>query len=75
MGKTWGFSINETERMELEKIVLDNDQVGALEFLRSVIYRKVKEIEKPGSCFHDVNKPVQNVERPISKHKQLGDFD
>lgn len=74
LGRTWGFSINETERMELERIVVDEDREGALDFLRKIIYQKVKETEKPGSCFHDVNKPLERIERPVRKHKELGDF-
>ncbi len=70
--KTWGFSIGEKERMDLERIVMDRDADGALAFLQQVIYPKVKEIEKPGSCFHEASKPVQHLERSVDKHKKLG---
>ena len=72
MSRTWAVSFGETERMDLERIVMDSDSDSALEFLRKVIYPKVKEAEKPGSCFHDVSKPVDDVGRPIEKHKDLG---
>lgn len=75
MAKTWGISFGETERMELERIVLDEDAAAALEFVRGVIYAKVRESEKPGSCFHDVAKPVEDVGRPVDRHKKLGSFD
>jgi len=74
VAKTWGLSIGEAERMELERIVMDGDSEGALQFLHEVIYPKVKESEKPGSCFHDASKPVEQLERPVDKHKKLGDF-
>ncbi len=74
MAKTWGLSFGEKERMELERIMMDEDNDGALAFLREVIYPKVKESEKPGSCFHDTTKPVEKLERPVDKHKKLGDF-
>ena len=72
--KTWGLSFGEKERMELERIVMDKDRDSALAFLEEVIYPKVKESEKPGSCFHDVEKPVEKLDRPVSEHKKLGDF-
>ncbi|NPV58803.1 MAG: hypothetical protein HPY75_03955 [Actinobacteria bacterium] len=72
--KTWGLSIGEAERMELERVVMDKDAEAALAFLQKVIYPKVKESEKPGSCFHDASKPVQQLERPVDRHKKLGDF-
>jgi hypothetical protein len=72
MSRTWAVSFGETERMDLERIVMDSDPDSALEFLKKVIYPKVKEAEKPGSCFHDVSKPVDDVGRPIEKHKDLG---
>ncbi len=71
--KTWGLSFGENERMALERIVVDGDQEAALAFLQKVIYPKVKESEKPGSCFHDTAKPVERLERPVSEHKKLGD--
>ncbi len=74
MGKTWGFSINEKERMELERIITDEDLESAFDFLKRVLYQKIKEMEKPGSCFHDIKKPVQEIARPVRKHKELGDF-
>ena len=74
MAKTWGLSFGETERMELERIVMDKDSDSALAFVREVIYPKVKESEKPGSCFHDIAKPVEQLERPVDKHKKMGDF-
>jgi hypothetical protein len=72
--RTWGLSIGQTERMELERIVMDEDAEAALAFLNEVIYPKVKESEKPGSCFHDTSKPVEQLERPVGMHKRLGDF-
>jgi hypothetical protein len=74
MTKTWGLSIGENERMELERIVVDRDPDAAMAFLQNVIYPKIKESEKPGSCFHDTAKPVDQLERPVSDHKKLGDF-
>ncbi len=70
--KSWGLSIGENERMELERIVLDKDEQSALVFLQKVIYPKVKESEKPGSCFHETSNPVEQLERPVSEHKKLG---
>lgn len=72
--KTWGLSIGEAERMELERVVMDKDAEAALAFLQKVIHPKVKESEKPGSCFHDASKPVEQLERPVDRHKKLGDF-
>ena len=69
---TWAVSFGENERMELERIMLDSDPEAALEFLDKVIYPKVKESEKPGSCFHDTSKPVEHLDRPVDKHKKLG---
>jgi hypothetical protein len=70
--KTWGLSFGESERMDLERIVMDKDAQSALVFLQEVIYPKVKESEKPGSCFHETSKPVEQLERPVSDHKKLG---
>lgn len=75
MARTWGISFGESERMELERIVVDEDERAALDFVRKVIYAKVRESEKPGSCFHDVSKPVEDVGRPVDRHKKLGSFD
>ena len=72
MAKTWGLSFGETERMELERVVIDKDADAALEFLQEVIYPKVKESEKPGSCFHDTSKPVEQLDRPVDTHKKMG---
>jgi hypothetical protein len=72
--RTWGVSFGEKERMELERIILDRDREAALAFLQDVIYAKVKESEKPGSCFHDTGKPVEKLDRPVDKHKKLGNF-
>lgn len=72
--RTWGVSFGEKERMELERIIMDGDRDAALAFLQDVIYAKVKESEKPGSCFHDTGKPVDRLERPVDKHKKLGGF-
>lgn len=72
--RTWGISFGERERMELERIVMDRDREAALAFLEEVIYPRVKESEKPGSCFHDTSKPVGRLERPVELHKKLGDF-
>lgn len=74
MAKTWAVSFGESERMELERIMLDEDQQAAMAFLRDVIYPKVRDSEKPGSCFHDVAKPVEGLDRPVDRHKKLGDF-
>jgi hypothetical protein len=70
--KTWGLSFGENERMDLERIVMDKDAESALAFLQEVIYPKIKESEKPGSCFHETSKPVNQLERPVSEHKKLG---
>lgn len=75
MARTWGLSIDEAERMELERIVLDEDSEAALDFVNKVVYPKIKESEKPGACFHDVDKPIDDVGRPIDRHKKLGTFD
>ncbi len=75
MARTWGLSIDEKERMDLERVLMDEDPEGALEFLKLAIYPKIKESEKPGSCFHDVNKTVDDLPRPVSKHKKIGSFD
>lgn len=72
MARLWGLSFGESERMELERIVIDKDAASALAFLEKVIYPKVKESEKPGSCFHDTGKTVEKLDRPVSKHKKLG---
>jgi hypothetical protein len=72
VSRTWAVSFGETERMDLERIIMDSDPGSALEFLKEVVYPKVKEAEKPGSCFHDIAKPVDNVGRPINRHKDLG---
>jgi hypothetical protein len=75
MARTWAVSFGEAERMELERVMMDEDTEAALGFIRNVIYPKVKEAEKPGSCFHDVDKPVDEVGREVSRHKRLGTFD
>lgn len=75
MPRTWGVSFGETERMELERIVMDSDEASALKFVKGVIYPKVRESEKPGSCFHDVEKTVEEVDRPIKKHTSMGSGD
>ncbi len=72
MAKTWAVSFGEKERMELERVIMDEDPASAMEFLKTVIYPKVKEAEKPGSCFHDVAKPVEELDRPVDRHKKLG---
>ncbi|OFW58557.1 MAG: hypothetical protein A2W01_11025 [Candidatus Solincola sediminis] len=72
MARSWGLSIGESERIDLERIVMDKDQEAALVFLKDVIYPKIKEAEKPGSCFHETSKPVEQLERPVSRHKKLG---
>ncbi len=72
--KSWGLSIGEAERMELERVVMDADAEAALAFLQKVIYPRIKESEKPGSCFHDTSKPVEQLGRPVDKHKKWGDF-
>jgi hypothetical protein len=72
MARTWGLSFGEKERLELERIIMDRDTASALVFLQEVIYPKVKESEKPGSCFHDTSKVVDQLERPVDKHKKLG---
>lgn len=72
MARTWGLSFGENERMELERIIMDKDHESALVFLQEVIYPKIKESEKPGSCFHETSKPVEKLERPVSKHKKMG---
>jgi hypothetical protein len=75
MERVWAVSFGENERMELERVIMDDDAEAALVFVKTVIYPKVKEAEKPGSCFHDVAKPVDEVGRQVSRHKRLGTFD
>lgn len=75
MGRVWAVSFGESERMELERVMMDDDQAAALDFVKKVIYPRVKDAEKPGSCFHDVEKPVDEVGRQVSRHKRLGTFD
>lgn len=75
VARTWAVSFGEKERMELERIMMDEYPDSALRFISEVIYPKVKEAEKPGACFHDVDKPVSDLKRPVSRHKKLGDFD
>ena len=72
VAKTWAVSFGEKERLELERIIMDEDIDSAMEFLNTVIYTKVKEAEKTGSCYHDVDKTVDGVERPVDRHKKLG---
>jgi hypothetical protein len=72
MVSTWAVSFGENERMELERIVVDEDREAALRFLLEVVYPSIKESEKSGSCFHDVDKPVDGLERPVKRHKNLG---
>jgi hypothetical protein len=74
LAKVWAVSFGESERMELERVMMDEDPEAAMAFLRDVIYPKVKESEKPGSCFHDVAKPVGELGRPVDRHKKMGDF-
>lgn len=75
MARRWGVSLDERERMELERIVVDSDAQAALEFVRDVVHAKVRDSEKPGSCFHDVEKPVGGVARAVDRHKKLGSCD
>jgi hypothetical protein len=74
VARTWAVSFGEKDRMDLERIMMDEDPDSALRFVSEVIYPKVKEAEKPGACFHDVDKPVSDLKRPVSRHKKLGDF-
>jgi hypothetical protein len=74
MARTWAVSFGEKQRMELERVIIDGDAAAALDFLREVIYQQVKESEKPGSCFHDTAKPVENLDRTVDRHKKLGSF-
>lgn len=75
MGRVWAVTFGESERMELERIMMDDDEGVALDFIRRVIYPQVKEAEKPGACFQDVDKPVDELGREVSRHKRLGTFD
>lgn len=75
MSRVWAVSLGEKERIELERVVMDDDRDGALDFLKNVVYAAVKDIEKPQSCYHKVEKPVEDLGRPIKKHKNLGSFD
>jgi len=75
MARVWAISFGESERMALERIMMDEDPELAMDFVRDVVYRQVKEIEKPGACFHDVDKPVDGVGREVNRHKRLGTFD
>lgn len=74
MARTWAISIGEPERMDLERIMLDEDPESALAFLREVVYPQVKESEKARGCFHDPSKPVDSVSRSVDRHKKLGSF-
>ena len=74
MAKSWTFSFGEKERMELERVMLDEDPDAALSFLKEVIYPRVRENEKGGGCYHDPSKPVDSLGRPVNKHKKLGSF-
>ncbi len=70
--KNWVISITEEERMELERIVIDGDGSAALEFLDKTIRRRIQESSKKGGCYQDSSKPVSEIPRPISRHRQLG---
>lgn len=74
MAKIWAVSFGEAERMELERVMIDEDPQAAMAFVKEVIYPRVKESEKPGACFHDVDKPVEDIGRSVERHKKLGDF-
>ena len=75
MPRSWGLSLGETERIELERIIVDEDQEAAWEFLRDVVYARVVDDSQRESCLHDISKPVDGVQRPIKKHKNIGSFD
>jgi hypothetical protein len=75
MARVWAVSFKESERMQLERIMMDEDEAAAMSFVRDVIYPQVKESEKPGACFHDVDKTVDEVGREVRRHKRLGTFD
>jgi len=75
MGRVWAVSFGESERIELERIMMDEDERTAMDFVRRVIYPQVKEAEKPGACFQDVDKPVDGIGREVNRHKRLGTFD
>lgn len=75
MERVWAVSFGESGRLELERVMMDDDPEAALAFVRNVIYPRVKEAEKPGACFHDVDKPVSGLTRPVDTHKKLGSFD
>jgi hypothetical protein len=75
MARIWTASFTESERMDLERVVLDDDAAAALEFVKNVIYPGVKDSEKPGACFADVDKPVDKIGRQVNRHKRLGTFD
>jgi len=70
-----GLSLGEEERIMLERIVVDEDRDAAFEFLRDVVYPRVTDVPGPGNCLQDISKPVNGVERPIRKHKNIGSFD
>jgi len=75
MARYWGLSLGEAERIELERITVDEDREAAWEFVRDVIYPKVVEASRHSGCMHDISRPVDAVERPIRKHKSIGSFD
>ena len=51
--KRWGISIDQKERMELERVVLDHDEASALKFLEECIYPRVAEWDKDSyGCLH-----------------------
>ncbi len=74
MARTWAVSFGEKQRIDLERIIMDEDAEAALGFLKEVVYSQVRESEKPGSCFHDTAKTVDKLDRPVDRHKKLGSF-
>ncbi len=75
MSRNRGLSFGEEERILLERIVVDEDREAAFEFLRDVVYPRVTDGSGPGSCLHDISKPVDGGKRPIKTHKNIGSFD
>ena len=39
-------AIEESELVELQRIIIDHDEKGAFEFLKEVIYKKVRSSQK-----------------------------
>lgn len=61
--KRTAVSFEPDEVMEIERIMMDADEKGALEFLRKGVYAKMVASQKAGLHSHDVNpaKPFDHM--------------